>query len=284
MALTSFDPLVARGRMLLRRRWRWAAALAAAVAVVLLGRAAFVAWNERAVVPVTEAHRAGRLSARPHPPRRPSPGVGLVRLGLARSRDAVLYVPASLPRSGPVGLVLWLHGYSQQPERGIRRAIIEAERTGLLLLAPGSRRVTWDALRGLFGPDVAVVDAALSFVYDRFPVDPRRVSVAGYSDGGSYALSLGLLNGDLFAHVVAFAPERLVPVTLAAPIGRPAVFVAHGRTDEVHPIDQTAVPLVRRLKEAGYAVAYHAFDAGHSLPQEALTRGFDALRVGGAGD
>ena len=40
----------------------------------------------------------------------------------------------------------------------------------------------------------------------RYAVDPSRVAVGGFSDGASYALSLGLTNGDLFTHVLAFSP------------------------------------------------------------------------------
>jgi predicted esterase len=41
----------------------------------------------------------------------------------------------------------------------------------------------------------------LSFVFDAYPVDPERIAVSGFSDGASYALSLGLINGTLFSQV-----------------------------------------------------------------------------------
>ncbi len=55
----------------------------------------------------------------------------------------------------------------------------------------------------------------------------------GFSDGASYALSIGLTNGDLFTHVVAFSPGFASPVTYT---GKPPVFVSHGTHDEVLPI------------------------------------------------
>jgi poly(3-hydroxybutyrate) depolymerase len=42
-------------------------------------------------------------------------------------------------------------------------------------------------------------------------VDPQRICVSGFSDGASYALSLGLANGDLFTHVAAFSPGFMRP-------------------------------------------------------------------------
>ena len=60
----------------------------------------------------------------------------------------------------------------------------------------------------------------------------------------SYALSLGLANGDLFTHVIAFSPGFITP---APPSGRPPIFVSHGTADQVladrrhQPPDRAAV-------------------------------------------
>src|SRR3712207_7974813 len=51
---------------------------------------------------------------------------------------------------------------------------------------------------------------------------------AGFSDGASYALSLGIPNGDLFTHLVAFSPGFAAP---DGQRGHPRVFVGHGVDD-----------------------------------------------------
>jgi predicted esterase len=86
-----------------------------------------------------------------------------------------------------------------------------ADEAGLVLLAPESRGTTWDVLRGGYGPDVAFIDRALEQTFGRYAVDPRRLAVGGFSDGASYALSLGITNGDLFGHVLAFSPGFMAP-------------------------------------------------------------------------
>lgn len=48
-------------------------------------------------------------------------------------------------------------------------------------------------------------------VLSNYAVDTTRLGVGGFSDGASYALSLGLTNGDLFTHVIAFSPGALYP-------------------------------------------------------------------------
>jgi hypothetical protein len=50
-------------------------------------------------------------------------------------------------------------------------------------------------------------------------------AVAGFSDGASYAVSLGLTNGDIFDAVLAFSPGVAAPTRDA---DEPAFFAAHG--------------------------------------------------------
>ncbi|WP_211291285.1 alpha/beta hydrolase [Kineococcus xinjiangensis] len=193
------------------------------------------------------------------------PPPGERALGVAPVRDALLLVPPGLPADGPVPLVVALHGAGGDAAGGLAPLRPLAEAHGLVLVAPDSRGATWDAVGGGFGVDVEVVDRALAEVFATVPVDPARVAVAGFSDGASYALGLGLANGDLFSAVVAFSPG-FVPRGPRA--GRPAVFVSHGVHDDVLPIDATSRRLVPPLREAGHEVAYEEFDGAHVVPPE----------------
>lgn len=60
-----------------------------------------------------------------------------------------------------------------------------------ILLAPDSRGRTWDFILGDYGPDVRFIDRALDHVFKRYNVHPGHIGIAGFSDGASYALSLG---------------------------------------------------------------------------------------------
>ncbi|HYG79829.1 MAG TPA: alpha/beta hydrolase-fold protein [Pyrinomonadaceae bacterium] len=135
----------------------------------------------------------------------------------------------------------------------------------MLLLAPDSRRQTWDVIEGVYGPDVAYIDRALEQTFGLYTVDPARVAVGGFSDGASYALSLGLTNGDLFTHVIAFSPGFMAP---AGQQGAPRLFVSHGARDRVLPVDACSRRIVPRLKRAGYDVLYREFDGPHTVPHE----------------
>ena len=88
---------------------------------------------------------------------------------------------------------------------------------------------------------------------------------AGYSDGASYALSLGLANGDLFSHVLAFSPGFLAPTGQRE---SPRIFVSHGIRDGWLPIDSCSRRIVPRLERAGYEVRYRELDGGHVVPPD----------------
>ncbi len=109
------------------------------------------------------------------------------------------------------------------------------------------------------------MDRALDLVFARYTVDPSRVAAEGFSDGASYALSLGLLNGDLFTHVIAFSPGF---VTEGHRRGKPRLFVSHGVYDEVLPIDRCGRRIVRDLRADDYDVRYTEFAGGHTVPAE----------------
>lgn len=213
----------------------------------------------------------GRLSARPGSGRRGRVRTGLQTLGLTPERDALLYVPRGYDSQRPAPLVLMLHGAGGCAERGLRPFITHADQQGLILLAPPSRERTWDVILGSFGPDVSFIDLALEKVFQRYAIDRRHLAVEGFSDGASYALSLGLTNGDLFSHVIAFSPGFMAPGEAA---GRPAIFISHGTEDGVLPIDATSRKLVPRLEDEGYEVTYIEFPGGHvaaaSMAREAL--------------
>ncbi len=213
---------------------------------------------------VTAEARDGRIAARP-PLRRPRTGLpaGLERLEGDGGVPGLLYVPAGVRPERPAPLVLVLHGAGATARHGLELLAGQADDAGLVLLAPSSRGRTWDLVLGGYGPDVAWIDRALAEVFQRLPVDSGRLAVGGFSDGASYAISLGLTNGDLFSHVLAFTPGFAAP---ARRRGRPRLFVSHGTRDRVLPIDACSRRLVPELRQAGYQVRYREFEGGHIIP------------------
>jgi phospholipase/carboxylesterase len=193
----------------------------------------------------------------------PAPAGGLAPLGLGDRRDGMLYVPRTYRPGVAAPLSVKLHGAGGDGRAGLRPFLPLADASGALLLGIDARGPTWDVIRGGFGPDIAFLDQALERVFRRFSVDPSRVSVEGFSDGASYALSVGLTNGDLFSRIVAFSPGFMAPAEYH---GRPGIFVSHGVRDDVLPIDRCSRRIVPRLRTAGYTVEYREFAGGHTVP------------------
>jgi phospholipase/carboxylesterase len=222
------------------------------------------------------AGEPGRLLARPGQVSagRPQPLSGEQRLSLGTDRDGLLYVPRELS-SSPAPLLLLLHG-ARGGARGVTSrvgAFALADQFKIVVLAPDSRDGTWDVIRGgAFGSDVTFLDTALDHVFARLQIDPARVAIGGFSDGASYALSLGLINGDLFTHVIAFSPGFLVADHAH---GRPAIFVSHGTNDEILPIDSTSRRLVPALRDAGYTVQFREFAGPHTVPASIAREAFE---------
>jgi phospholipase/carboxylesterase len=211
---------------------------------------------------------APRLRFRPRPAAGAGPGFEggwEAPLGLGIERDGLVYVPDTAEAGAPV--LVFLHGATGSGRSHLRVVLAAADRYGVVLLAPDSRHpITWDLIaEGGFGPDVAFLDRALDAVADRadLDVDLGRMAVGGVSDGASYALALGLCNGDVFPTVLAFSPGFLVAPDL---VGRPRLFVSHGTGDRILPIDACSRSFVPQLAAAGYDVRYDEFDGGHTVP------------------
>lgn len=215
----------------------------------------------------------GRLRARPQVDVGVVLAPGAHELPLSGGRRALLSVPEPRGDSLPA-LVVMLHGAGADAEQSIALVGDETRRKGVVVVAPQARSSTWDLLVDQLGADVAAIDDALAHVFARCAVDPRRVAIGGFSDGASYALSLGMANGDLFSWVLAFSPGFMAPPML---VGRPAIFVSHGSNDPVLPIDRTSRRLVPRLQEATYHVTYEEFRGGHAVPAAIVASALDRL-------
>ena len=166
-------------------------------------------------------------------------------------------------------MLVLFHGAGASARAGVAVLSEGAGDHNGIVLAPQSAGSTWDVIERGFGPDVQRLDRALASVFATCPVDPSRVMFGGFSDGASYALSLGLDNGDLARHLVAFSPGFAAP---AAPCGNPRILVTHGIDDAVLPIDRCSRRLVLRLRRAGYDVTVREFDGGHVVPPDMVRR------------
>jgi len=210
----------------------------------------------------------GRLTARPHDGVKTTP-TGRIMLGLGQQRDAVLELPKTASQS-PLPLLVFLHGATQSAERMFRYLGSTHEEAGVAVLAPNSRDTTWDAITDGFGPDVELLNRALERVFKTVAIDSARLSIGGFSDGATYAIALGVINGDLFKRIVAFSPGFIID---GPSHGKPKVFISHGTRDHILPIDRCGRRIAAELKARDYDVTFREFDGDHEIPPEIAREG-----------
>jgi predicted esterase len=199
------------------------------------------------------------------------PGQQDLKLGEA-DRDGQLYIPRGYTPDTPAPLMVMLHG-AGNTGRGVAYAFPLADEFGVVVLAPDSRdEATWDMLLTGYGPDVEFIGAALQHTFSRCNIDRKRTVLAGHSDGASYALSLGLGTGETFGHIMAFSPGIMKPAEVH---GKPRLFISHGLSDPIMPIDVTSRQFVPRLKKLGYDVTYREYEGRHGVTPAVVREAFE---------
>jgi predicted esterase len=205
---------------------------------------------------------------------------GAARRRLAPRRTALRTAGSRQALGGGTGspLLLFFHGATQSPQQMLEHLRSLAEEHGVIVLAPASRGVTWDAIRGAPGVDASATQRALAATFERCTVDRRRLAIGGFSDGASYALVLGLPNGDVFTHVLAFSACMMAATGTTS--ARPRVFLTHGRADEILPFASCGQRIDRSLRKAGFDVRFEVFAGGHQVPPTVAEAAFRWLLDG----
>ena len=220
--------------------------------------------------------RSGRIQARPLSVQHPAP-TGHMHLELGSMRDGYLYVPSNYRPTAPSTLILMLHGSGGHAHHGVELLQQLADDAGIILVAPSSKFYTWSEAPQ--GPilDARMVNRALEFVFKNYAIDAARISIAGFSDGASYAMTLGLANGDLFHHIIAFSPRFVSATEPRESRNNPDLFISHGMRDEVMPISTCSQRIVAPLEHAGIDVEYAEFEAGHRIPPDIARQAIEWL-------
>jgi phospholipase/carboxylesterase len=250
-------------RMLLRRRIAVRLArLVPIAAVVVLSACAGSSDGPEAErqPPADPQSQEGRTPAPPAGSGDCRPGEHSLRIG--GGRRALMRV-SSGSRRGRKALILTLHGAGGGARDGLSAFRGAWDVPGVVMVAPTARGGTWSFFGGR-DVDVPFVERAVAQAMARCRIDPRLVAVGGFSDGASYALTLGLTNGDLFRAIIALSPGGAHTDSRA---GAPRVFVAHGTGDQVLPV-ALSDGIVRSLRNDGYQVAYRRFAGVHEVRPE----------------
>jgi len=126
-------------------------------------------------------------------------------------RNGLLYIPTD--HAEPLPLLVLLHkagGSASEWFGGSGSYAPYADKGRFIILALESPGQSWGTGPKKWGYDYLAINRALEEAFARCAIDRNRLAIGGFSDGASYALSLGLANGDVFSYVIAFSPGFIV--------------------------------------------------------------------------
>lgn len=212
------------------------------------------------------------------PPPAAAPATLETRSGvLSLAGGAFAYLPKGRNAAAPAPLLIAFHGAGGQPSEVLAAFRDDADRDGFVLLIPTPRGATWDMVEDLqrrlgiemkvtprYGRDLRALDAALADLFARVAIDPRRIGMMGFSNGATYALSIGTANPQLVGTVIAFSPG---PAFLGKSGPDQRIFISHGEQDDVLPYSYTR-GLVARIRVRKIPLMFESFPGGHLVPRD----------------
>lgn len=121
-------------------------------------------------------------------------------------RSYHLRVPDGWDGKTPMPVVLHFHGWQRQGSLVVNhnRLASATRKRGVLLVAPNGQRRTWNFWTS-DTDDVGFAKAVLEDVAARYPIDPERVYISGYSYGSAMAWRYVCETGDGVAALLAIA-------------------------------------------------------------------------------
>jgi predicted esterase len=200
-----------------------------------------------------------------------------------REQSAVLLTPDEIDPQRRYPLITVLHGAGRQDELLVKACRGEPDKRDALFLVPRSKAPTWDLIVGGDRPDLDFLEFAYDLIYRRFPIDPSRQALVGYSDGASYALSIGMSNPQIFSAIMGWAAGfvALDDGAIREDDRKPDVLLEYGTHDPVFSFEQVALPMKASLEGAGYRLEFRVDEGGRHWPsgsfQSEALDWFDAL-------
>ena len=196
------------------------------------------------------------------------------------------HVPAG---EGPFPALIALHGWGAGAHDLLGLAPSIHDGNAVVLCPQGPVRVPigggmagygWFPLVPGQPPDVEAFKAAaealrrfIEGVLERYPIDPARIVLGGFSQGGIMAYELALREPERFAGLLALStwfPEPLADLLPKLPGHEDfPVLVVHGTRDSAIPVER-AREAREALRSYGVALMYREFDMAHEISRDAL--------------
>jgi phospholipase/carboxylesterase len=201
----------------------------------------------------------------------------------------LLYTAHVPPGDGPFPTVLALHGWGASAHDLIGLAPILHRGEALVLcpqgpvttpIQPGFDGHGWFPITSPEAPDAAgfergaqalgrFLDAAL----ERYPIDPRKLVLMGFSQGGVMAYDRFLREPQRFAALVALSswlpPDLASRIPTGDELADKPVLVMHGTQDQMIDVER-ARESRKLLLDRNVPLTYREYEMGHEISSDAL--------------
>lgn len=199
------------------------------------------------------------------------------------------------PDAAPDASIIWLHGLGadgydfegvvpmlELPQESAVRFVFPHAPVQPVSLNGGLEMRSWFDIHGIgaeFPQDEAGIEASAARLHDLIDrerqrgIEPQRILLAGFSQGGAVVLHAGLRSREPLAGILALStwlplPDRLEAEAHAERKQIPILMV-HGTEDSVVPLD-LAQRSSERLVAAGFAPEFRTFPIAHAISAEEL--------------
>ncbi|MHB8473431.1 MAG: alpha/beta hydrolase [Gammaproteobacteria bacterium] len=208
---------------------------------------------------------------------------GTVRTGFG-DLSFILIKPLNSGSTKKRPLFIFMHGQGSSPQNVLQADYALLTRQNFYVVLPQAPTRQGDGFSWykLADPDQLAADLArdeglirqmIDELLEANNVDPSKIVLSGFSQGGRVAFYVGLRNPKLFSEIAPIAggynPELLD--SRLGELGRLKINIFHGTMDEINPFEQMKNAYVK-MKQAGANVTLTTYLLGHTYTTEILSR------------
>jgi phospholipase/carboxylesterase len=124
--------------------------------------------------------------------------------------------------------------------------------------------------REVFDETVSKLSSFIDYASERFPIDPKRIYLLGFSQGAILSMTLGLELGNRIKGIVAlsgYIPGFVKEDYELQPVDDLSIFISHGEMDPVLPF-QWGTENDEFFRKLGAKVSFHPYQTGHTVSLE----------------
>ena len=183
------------------------------------------------------------------------------------------YVPESYHSGYAYGLLVWLHPSGDTMEAAMLTAWRQqCDERGIILVAPQAADINgWTAGEAEF------VVGVVEHIRESYSIDPARIAVHGFREGGMFAWHLAFKHRDLFRGIVAASAPLRRPPPDNDPDFPQQILTVCPEGDRLLPKVEQSVEILRKQKFPAASLTTPEADADPDLAVDQIAIWLDAL-------